>query len=158
MAAGVRVLLTAARLRLRVGSLRTIAASTRQLEYAATLGCFGQNRPFFLTERHYESAFDDVRACRHGKGVRSSGVRSLASRYFNGGSTWLATWPCQCEEALKSHVFWRVDGRALDAALLHRRKLRDPLFRALLHARSMRSVLAVSDTTENRAIVLLVLR
>ena len=57
-----------------------------------------------------------------------------------------------------SPMFSGVDGRALDAALLHRRKLRDPLFRALLRARSMRSVLAVSDTTENRSSVLLVLQ
>ena len=49
----------------------------------------------------------DTYACRHGTGVGSSSVRSLASRFFNGGSTWLATWPWQCEEALKSHVFWR---------------------------------------------------
>ena len=34
-------------------------------------------------------------------------MRSLASKFFNGGSTWLATWPWQCEEARKSHVFWR---------------------------------------------------
>ena len=100
----------------------------------------------------------DTYACRHGTGVGSSSVRSLASKFFNGGSTWLVTWPWQCEEALKSRMFSGVDGRALDAALLHRKKLRDPLFRAMLHARSMRSVLAVSDTTENRAIVLLVLR
>ena len=55
-------------------------------------------------------------------------------------------------------MFSGVDCRALDAALLHRRKLRDPLFRSLLHAGSKRSELAVSDTTENPESVLVVLR
>ena len=86
----------------------------------------------------------DTYACRHRTGVGSSSVRSLASKFFNGGSTWLATWPWQCEEALKSHVFWRGRSGARRGAPAPK-ELRDPLlFRALLHARSMRSVLTGS--------------
>jgi len=54
----------------------------------------------------------------------------------------LRGWKRGCVSVKKhsSPMFSGVDGRALEAALLHRRKLRDPLFRALLHAKSMRSV------------------
>jgi len=125
--------------------------------WTSTLKAESTNLVRFQSWRATRRAHRDTYACRHGTGVGSSSVRSLASRFFNGGATWLVTWPWQCEEALKSHVFWRGRSGARRGAPAPK-ELRDPLFRALLHARSMRSVLVVSDTTENRAIVLLVLR